>query len=340
MTVDSNSLTMADAALQSNSPLVQAVTWSLLDNGSVLARDIPFVNKKTMLQNGVRFVGNLPTPNWAKINAEPVAGKATPTPYQEVAYIIRDSVDVDKVLVEDENQISDPREIQTQAHLKAIAYDFNDKFINNNHVSGNADAPVGLRYRLDNYTTYGLASTTKIDASVDMRLATLTAASTKDAGNSFLEKLDQLLWAVDAADGSPDVVLYMNDVMKRRMRTALRALGTDGGFSTAQDQFGRNVDTYKGAKVVDIGYKADQSTRIITTTEDTSGVDASSTYTSIYAVNYGPGHFYGWQFDPLMARDLGLMNNGVIYRTVIDWAGGLMYDNIRSVGRLYDIRLA
>jgi hypothetical protein len=48
----------------------------------------------------------------------------------------------------------------------------------------------------------------------------------------------------------------------------------------------------------------------------------------------------GWQFEPLQARDLGLMENGVIYRTIVDWAGGLFSANTRSMARLYDIKMA
>lgn len=341
MTVDPNSLNMATYALESNSPLVQAVVWSLIDNGSVLARDIPFRPKKSMIVNGVRFTGNLPTPNWAQINSEPVAGIGTPTPYQEVAYILRESVDVDKYVVLDENAIQDPRELQTMAHLKAIAYDFNDKFINNDHVAGNKNAPVGLKYRIANGATYGVIAGNSIDAAgVDLRLATLTTSTTKDVGNQFLELLDQLLWSVDAPTGDPNVVLYMNDVLKRRFRTALRALGTDGGFATTTDGFGRTVETYKSCPVMDIGYKGDQATRIIPTVESATGASSGGTFTSIYAVNYTPGHFYGWQYDTLQAHDLGLLNNGSIYRTVIDWAGGIINDSYRSIARLYDIKLA
>jgi hypothetical protein len=132
----------------------------------------------------------------------------------------------------------------------------------------------------------------------------------------------------------------MNEVMKRRFNTLLRALGTDGGFAITKDQFDRVQATYKGAVIKDIGYKADQTTRIITNTEDTTGVGTSSTYTSIYAVNYGTDHFFGWQFDALAAHDLGLLNDGVLYRTVIDWAGGLMNASDRSIARIYDIKMS
>lgn len=338
---------MAQYALLANEPLVEAVTYSLIDNGSIMARDIPFANKQTLIANGVRFEGNLPTVNWSQLNAEGVVSIGSPKPYQEVAYTIRNYVDVDKRFVQDENQIADPRSTQVEAVLKAIAYDFNDKFFNNDHVSGNANAPVGLKYRIANGSTYGVRSENSIDAGgTDLTSANITATT----ANAFLEQLDQLLWSVDAPNGSPSVCIYMNDVMLRRFRRALRVLGTSGGLDVTRDQFDRVIESYKGCPVLDVGYKADQSTKIIPgngksgssavgeTSAGVASTGSSALYTSVYAVNYAPGHFMGWQFEPLQAEDIGLLNNGVIYRTLIDWAGGLMNASTRSIARLYDVK--
>jgi hypothetical protein len=333
-------MTFAQYAIQSNDPLVQEIIFSLLDCGTAMT-DIPFVNKKTMVQNGVRWNAQLPTVNWTGLNAVPVNTIGTPTPYQEQAYIIRNNIDVDKYFVEDMNQIGDARGTQLAAYLKAVAYDFNTKFIRNDHVTGDSNAIVGLTYRINNGSTYGVRSINKIDAGgVDVRLATLTTASTKDTGNQLIEYLDQLLWSVDSPTGE-GVTLYMNEVMQRRMATLLRAMGTDGGFAIVKDQFDRTMMSYKAAVIKDIGYESDQVTRIITNTEAATGVvDGSATYTSIYAVNYSTGHFFGWQFDTLQAHDLGLLNNGALYRTVIDWAGGLINGSDRSIARLYDIKMS
>jgi hypothetical protein len=337
--IPSNALSMAQYAVQSNDPLVQEVIFSLLDIGTAMT-DIPFVTKPTLIANGVRWNGNLPTVNWGTLNSVPAATIGTPTPYQEMAYIIRNNIDVDKYLTLDQNAIGDVRGTQLAAYLKAVAYDFNDKFINNDHVTGNADALIGLKYRINNGTTYGVRAMNLIDAGgVVVTLAGLTTASTKDAGNALIEYLDQLLWSVDSPTGD-GVTLYMNEVMQRRMATLLRAMGTDGGFSITKDEFERTVMSYKGAVIHDIGYKSDQVTRIITNTETAAGLAGSSNYTSIYAVNYSTDHFFGWQFDSLQAHDLGLLNDGVLYRTVIDWAGGVMNASDRSLGRLYDIKMS
>jgi hypothetical protein len=336
MAIASGTITLADYAQMSNAPLIQAVTFSLIENGSVI-QDVPLISKKSFTINGVRFDGSsMPTVNWVPLNTEPTTTKATPVPYSDQVFLLRNTIDVDKYLVEEENRIVDPRAVQVDAYLKSLTYDMNFKFFNNNHVSGDANAPTGIRYRIDNGSTFGVRSENKIDGGgVDLRKANATQAT----ANSFLEFLDLLLWSVDAPDGD-GVILYMNDVMKRRLNFILRLLGTSGGLSTAQDQFNRTISMYKGAVIRDPGLKVDQSTKIITTTEDTSGNDASSTYTSIYAVNYSSNHMMGWQFGPPNVQDLGLINNGVIYRTLIDWAVGITNVSTRSMGRLYAVRLA
>lgn len=337
MAIDSNAYSLSDYALNSNSNMVKAITYSMIEAGNVL-QDCPILNQKTLVANGVRFEGNLPTVNWSSINAEGLTTKGTPTPYAEQLYLIRNYIDVDKVYVEDVNSIVDPRAAQTGAYMKAVTYDFNDKFFNNDHVVGTVNAPVGLRYRINNGGVYGVRPENLIDTSaLDLTQATLV--STPSNANKLLEFLDRLLWSVDSPTGD-GVTLFMNEVLQRRFAFAIRGLGTSGGFTTIKDQFDRVVEMYKGAVIRDPGYKADQLTRIVPNTENSTGTSGSSTYTSIYAVNFGTDHFYGWQFDDINARDLGLLNNDVIYRTSISWAIGLMNASTRSIGRLFGLKMA
>lgn len=337
MPINPGTLTLADYALLSNQPLIQSVSYSLILYSNVL-QDVPLATKASLIANGVRFEGNLPTVNWSQLNAEGVTTKGTPTAYQEQAYIIRNYIDTDKFLVEDQNQIQNPRAVQVEAYLKALTYDLNFKFFKNDHNSGDINAPVGLRARIDNGSIYGVRPENKINAGgLDMTQATLL--TTPGNGNKLLEFLDQLLWSVDSPDGT-GVVLYMNEVMKRRLNFALRAMGTSGGLNVSQDQFNRTIESYKGAVIRDPGYQADQATRVITNTETATGADGASTFTSIYAVNYGAEHFHGWQFSELNVQDLGLIYNGVIYRTLIDWAVGFINNSTRSIARLYNIKMA
>lgn len=340
MSIDSNAYSLSDYALNSNSPLVRAISYSLIMNDNII-QDLPLLTKKTMIANGVRFEGNLPSVNWASVNSEGVTTKGTPTPYSEQLYLIRNYIDVDEVYVEEENSIVDPRSAQVEAWLKALSYDFNDKFFNNDHITGNVDAPVGLKYRINNGSVFGVRSENLINGGgLDISQATL--GTTPVNGNKLLEYIDQLLWSVDSPTGD-GVIIYANEVFRRRFAFAVRALGTSGGFAITQDQFGRTIDRYKNAIFRDPGYKADQSTRIVPNTEAVDGTNpGNSTYTSIYAVNYGTDHFYGWQFKDMNAsiQDLGKINNGVIYRTYMNWSVGLMNASTRSIGRIYGLKMS
>src|SRR6266568_4632613 len=138
MAIAANSVSLADYALTSNSPPVRAVTYSLIESGNVM-QDVPLINSESLIANGVRFEGNLPTVNWSQLNAEGVTTKGTPTAYSEQAYTFRNNIDVDKFLVEEENAIVDPRGVQADAYLKALTYDLNYKFLKNDHIAGDVN---------------------------------------------------------------------------------------------------------------------------------------------------------------------------------------------------------
>src|SRR5260370_382125 len=241
MAVQTGSVTMAQWASLSNEPLVRSVSMSLVDMGSVLARDIPFLQKPSLYVNGVRFEGGLPAITWAALNQEGVTVSTAPSAFQEQVYILRNQVDIDEFLARDENAIRDVRATQIEVLLKSIAFDVNEKILNNRHDTGDANSFVGTRQRIAAGGVYGVRAENLINSGVNMTLAGMTATT---AGN-FLEQLDQLLFSVDAPDGSPSVVLYCNEVFKRRLNHAVRLLGTQGGFAQSRDMYDRVVDTYK-----------------------------------------------------------------------------------------------
>ncbi len=334
---DSNAISLSEYAVQSNDPLVLKITKSLLVNGIVLA-DIPLISKKTLKAMGVMWKDNLPTVNWAKLNAGTTVTKGKPTAYEEQIYLLRNAIDTDIKLLEEENAITDPRGTQLDAYLQSVAYDFNDKFINNDHISGDANSIVGLRYRLNNVATYNLNSDMMIDAAtLDLSQGGITAAN----ANKFIEFIQQMFTYMGRDDGD-GVVLYMNDTMKRRFAFAVRLLGAGAGWSMTKDAYDRVVTKFMNARIVDIGRKASQSSFIITNTENTDGTAGSSNQTSIYAACYGEERLIGWQYDSLgnSIRDIGLIgNDGTMARILIDWAVGLFPQHTRCMARLYDIKI-
>src|SRR5258707_8411067 len=216
---------------------------SLVDMGSVLARDIPFLEKPTLYVNGVRFEGGLPAVTWAALTKKAVPASTPRSTFKKQVYIRRNQVDIDEFLARDITAIRDVRATQVEVLLKAIAFDVNEKFITNRHHTGDPNAFVGIRQRIAAGSTYGVRAENLINAGgTDLSLATMSATT---AGN-FLEQLDQLLFSVDAPDGSPSVTLYVNEVFRRRMNHAVRLMGTQGGFNQARDMYDRVVEAALG----------------------------------------------------------------------------------------------
>lgn len=337
---DASSLTLADYALQSNDPLIQKIGYSLIMAGNVL-QDIPLQTYPSFKASGVRFAGdNLATVNWRALNADPAVTKSTPTPFEEQAYTLSNSFDIDSKLLRDQNAIQNPFSVQLGAYLRAVSYDINDKFINNT-LALDPNAPVGLRFRIDNATAWGVETELKIDAGGVT--ADMSAAMTATTANAFLEVLQQLLDYMGAPDGV-GVVIYVNDLLKRRLTRAIRVLGAGSGFALdGVDPFQRKVLTFQNAVIRDIGRKKDQSTRILLNTEASTGVAGSSTFCSLYGVRFGlEDAFRGWQFDGLEQSIIGpfLLQNGVQQRLVIDWTVGWFQEHTRAIGRVYDIKIS
>lgn len=334
MAVDSSSITLSDYALLSNDPLVQYISNSMLMLGDV-RQDIPLEIDPTMVKMGIRWIdGSNTSDNWRKLNEETTITKSIPSPWQEQAYIKNGGFDVDTFITADRNQIQEPFAAQLQKWLMDSTYHFNDKFINNNQITGDADCFNGLRFRLDNPTDYGIPTEMK-----------LTAAATDVSAGSNMPKLfsyvDRMLIRMGRPEGD-GVVIYTNEDLKVLIDFGLKLAGTSGGFRTVTDSFDRSITKYKNATLRVVGRKADQTTQIITSTEDTTGLDASSTYSSMYFVKYGQDAFRGWQFRGLEQSIIGpyMLPGGTQERLVIDWAVGLLQEDVRSVGRLYNIKVA
>jgi hypothetical protein len=173
----------------------------------------------------------------------------------------------------------------------------------------------------------------------------LSASATDISAGSNVPKLlyyfDNMLIRMGAPEGD-NVCIYMNETLKTLLDFGIKLAGTAGGFSIQKDSFDRSITKYKNATIRVIGRKADQTTQIITATEDTAGADGSSTYTSAYFVKYGTTNaFCGWQFKSLEQSVVGpfLLQGGTQERMVVDWAVGFLQPHIRSIGRIYDIKV-
>jgi hypothetical protein len=243
-------------------------------------------------------------------------------------YLIRNKITIDKRLLDQQNTIVDPVEAQVKIFMEGFAYDFNDKFINNDPTSaasGNSpDCFPGLKYRLEHAADYDIPSDCLLaPANTVATLNTTTYDMPK--ANGVISAIQELFDNMNTPDGD-GVVLYMNEETKRRIEFLIRALGAGTGFATDVDAFDRTVDKYKGATIRTVGRKINGTTPVITSITNAQ---------DIYAVRYGTGYVQGWQSGPFKPEYLGKSpENGIMHNILFDWGMGLWMPNTRSIGRL------
>lgn len=347
MAVDFNgALTLADYAAISNDPLVKEITKSLHKTWNAV-KDIPLSTNPSLRQTGMRFTNeNIPVPNWTPLNTEPQTFKTKPKSYEEQLYILRNKLTVDRRILEQPNAIVDPVESQIQMFLEGFAYDFNDKFINNDPTSsavGNsADCFPGISYRLNNNADYDIPSE-MIISSQDISATNLFRTATKgnnvpwgqQAANRMIADIQQLFDNMNSPDGD-GIVLYCSELAKRQFEMCIRVMGIGAGFDITQDSYDRPVEKFKSATIRTVGRKSDGVTPVISNVQTLTGtnLDASKA-TSIFAVRYGTGYVTGWQSEPFKPKNLGLsQENGFMHNVLFDWGVGLWIPHTRAIGRL------
>jgi len=286
------------------------------------------------------------SPKLDSLNTEPQTFKTKPKSYEEQLYILRNKLTVDRRILEQPNAIVDPVESQIQMFLEGFAYDFNDKFINNDPTStaaGNsADCFPGLAYRLNNNGDYDIPSE-MIISSQDISATNLFGTTAKPSGAAFgVQAANRLVADVQTLFdnmNSPDgdgIILYCSELAKRQFEMAIRVMGIGAGFDITQDSYDRPVEKFKSATIRTVGRKADGVTPVISNVQTIAGPGLTAgKATSIFAVRYGTGYVTGWQSEPFKPKNLGLsQENGFMHNILFDWGVGLWIPHTRAIGRL------
>jgi len=270
-------------------------------------------------------IKDLPSVGFRKVNEAYSEGIGHFSQKVENISLFGHDIDTDIAIARAKNTIADARAIQQVLTMKAVAFAFNDKFINGNPIT-DPEEFKGLSKRVDDVYTDGYTA-----QYVDLADTTDKGILRDSAARfAFLDKLNTLIYAIKGHN--PDFLL-----MNQKMLLAARSLLLrEKLLDTTTDMFNRKIDTYLGARMIDIGVKSDQSTEIILNTETLGG---GTVETSIYAVKFGIGDMtWGIQQYPLEVRDLGEIDSKPVFRTRFDWNLGLATVDPRSIGRLYGIR--
>lgn len=322
--------TLAELSKIETDVLRKSVVDTLIMESNVLEM-LPF-ETIGQLSTGIIKVQDLPSVGFRRINDGYEESTGTFEQRTESIALLGGDIDTDKAIARAKNTVADARAIQQQLMLKAIAYTFNDVFINGDSgkiPTGNKGLEFdGLKKRVDAAYAEGYT-----DQKIQLNDATVLATAAKM--NDFVDKLDELIYSV--AGHQPDYLL-MNAKTLGGVRGVLRRLGL---LDTTKDMFDRNIDVYRGAKMVAVSTKADGRTDIIGLDEGADGDGTGDGRTSIYAVKFGVGDMtWGIQQYPLEVEDLGQLETKPVYRTRIDFPVGLATVDPRSIARLYGFKFA
>ena len=160
----------------------------------------------------------------------------------------------------------------------------------------------------------------------------VTSGATDSVGALTLAKLDE---AIDQTEDPSHII--MNKKMRRLLTQAQRTSTIGGIVEYDQDAWGRQVVKYAGLPILDAG-KDNTNTDIIPLTEVAG--DAGADSTSIYITSFRPGMLEGIQNGIMEVEDLGKIDSGVIWRTLVEWLVGMALYHPRAATRLWNISTA
>ncbi len=246
----------------------------------------------------------------------------------ESVYIFGGELKFDRIFDKVQNVIVDPKVQQTQMKLKSMTLDFNNYFINGDQAT-DPDGFEGLKKRVSGMPSRQLlvGCTTTTSA---------TPVSSTAAARLFLDSWEKAWYR---AGGTDVKGIFLNEGMYLGFPAVLRYLAYSGGnvLDVTKDSYEREIITYKGAPLIDVGLKKDQSTEIITNTEADSGGQGTEC-TSVYFASFNEEQgVTGIQLGGMEVYDIAETVDGPFTMKRIEWPVGLASFGSYGISRLYQI---
>lgn len=319
-------ISLADIAKQSKEPMQKGFILDLLRYSDLMAA-VPFDNVDGLQVGGTRWQ-TLPSAGFRKLNAGYTESSGTVENVVETLALLGGDVKVDKVAEKVKSSLESPLVTNMKMKAKAVAFAFNDAFINGDQGS-NPDSFEGIKKRISNMPS---RQTIDLSSTGDALKVKASAANEK----TFLDALHQAMKYVDGATH-----ILCNENTWIQFSSVLRDLGLV--YNTV-NMYDKNWNTFAGVPLIDVGLKADKSTEIISSTEDPG--DGGNDSTSIYVVRMdGDDGLRGIQlngmglnvYDPLNGAET---EGGPQYIRRIDWAVGLYNLSQYSIARVKGFKMA
>lgn len=302
-------LTLVEAAkLHSGDVYRQGVIETIGTQGSSILSYLPFITI-----NGGAYSYNreaaLPSVGFRGVNEDYDTSVGILNPKTETLTIFGGALDVDKAIVKMHGE--DQRTSQEIQQLKAMVLNWNKTFIKGDSDT-NPKEFDGLQKRLV------IGGDQVVENS---------AAS--GGGALSLEKLDETIDAVE-----DPTHLIMNRTMRRRLSRAVKDTDVAGNLNWGKDDAGRRIMFYNDLPIIDLD-KDDKNQLILPFTE--APQTGTAQCTSIYCVSLGDGKLVGLQNGGVDVDDLGLLDGGTAYRTVVEHLQSIAMLTGKAAARLRGI---
>ena len=330
-------LSLADMYLMSPYMLEQGIIKTIQEE-SQLADTLKFENIEAITVQTYRS-GKLNPVSWRKINeafGSVLQGK--PEPVTAGIFSFGNNIDVDYLIKRDKTpKIVDPMTQQVDDTIVAMARQFNDAWVNND-PSKDPQAITGVRHMInEEFPGQKICANPAGSSVLDL---SPTGANYATNISIFFLQLDKAIKAIDG--GQPNFAVCNSTFL-----THFTALLRDSGYlKTTEDSIGRKFVDYNGIKFIDAGntYEDTDSNGldipVITNKELYDGsIDLSNgNATSIMFVRQDKKHYQPWQFEPLSAENIGLLDDGVHERTIVKWDIGHIVTHKRSLSWLTGLK--
>ena len=311
-------VTLAQAKLNVQDDLSAGVIDEFAKNSYIL-RNIPFHDcvsptggGATLTYSYTRLVTQ-PTAAFRKINAEYTPQEVEKQRYSTDLKVFGGSFAIDRVIA-NMGGIVDEVTLQMQQKVKGASALFNDTVINGDSAT-NPDVFDGLNVALT-------GSDTEMTSTVDLS----TAANVTANYMAFLDELDEFLSGLDRTPSA----LLMNSKALSKIRAVARRAAM---YQTTKDNWGRQIETYNGIPLVDLGAKMGSNDPVIATTGGK---------TDIYAVSFGMDAFHAISMagQPLVKTWLpDFTTEGAVKKGEVEMIAGVALKTTKSNGVLRDLKV-
>ena len=256
------------------------------------------------------------------INETPAEGHGVINDLTEQCFPIAGNIDVDRVLINRYGM--ERRSMEEKMAIKRKAKVWMDTFMTGDNQSAPREY-TGLRNRLRPVGS-GAAS---VDGS---NYESRVIANGTGSGGAALS-LSQLDIAIGLVENPTHLIVPKK--LRDRMPAAVRDAAVGGLYTNDTEDMGRRVDRYRGLPMLS-GYGITPFGAFLPFNEVAFG-GGSAVTASIYVVSFSEEGVCGLETSPMEVKDMGLLDNGVHYRTNIEHDTGLCIENPYAAIRLSSI---